>query len=43
MKLINIEVSRFMFSEDIEIDVFFYKWHIAKFRVDTLTIKITRK
>ncbi len=43
MKLINIEVEKFIFSEDVEIRVYFFKWKVATFRVDVLTEIVTRK
>lgn len=43
MKLINITMCRHVFSEDIEIVVYFLRWKVAAFKLDPLTNNITRK
>lgn len=43
MKLINIEISKFIITDDWEVRVLFWKWTIAKFRIEVLTGNITRK
>jgi hypothetical protein len=43
MKLINIEIEKYVFNDDVEIRVYFYKWNIATFRYDSLSGQIIRK
>lgn len=35
MKLINIEVEKYVVTDDLELRVLFWKWIIARFRVET--------
>lgn len=43
MKLINIEIQKYTFTDDWEIRVLFWKWMIAKFKIDGLLGTIIRK
>ena len=43
MKIINIEIEKYVFSDDVEIRVYFFKWKVATFRIDPLTNNVTRK
>lgn len=43
MKLINIEIERYKIVDDWEIRVLFWKWVIARFRIEVLTGNIIRK